>query len=339
MNTKLKTITLTKGLYRISAIGAPSAAHADSAVAIPSLLIAPTLRGGHAGGTFLGRTRDFALLSGRDSMTILHVHLPTADFCVFSITEDNVEPLDLKLDALSMRSEPPAAPATTPAPPVEAPAAPVRDDHIVLHVTGLGDIRVAAENDLALQAGQAKVEGFSLHASLPGHTGPLVEYKALAVNGAETTWVKGGGFCGSRGHGLSLIGLAIRPTSPAVECEYRVRFLSGVLSTVVKNGVPVKSSKPSDPIAHISVHVRLKSESPAAVPAPVPAPPTKAKAPAGKPATKPAPKPAAKTAPKPATKPATKPVAQPAKSAKKPAPPSPAKKSATPATKKGTRKK
>ena len=317
MNTLLKTITLAKGLYKISAIGSGSQASANDMLATPALFIAPIMHNDQVAATFLGRTRDFAMLSAEDSMTILHVHLPSVDLCIFSVTEGAAEPLDLKIDALAMKSESAPEPEPVSAPPEPSPAAASpskksdidRRNHILMHLSGIGDAQVEIEHDLAPSQKPTAVEGFSLHFVSKGIPEAAVEYKALAINGAETPWVKNGAFCGSRGYGVPLIGLAMRPLSAGIECEYQVRFLSGALSAVVKNGMPLKSAVASDPISSITVKLTMRAaaarpvQGKASKPQPKPVAPLKAaKAPAKvvKPVKKAAP---AKAAPKKAAKP------------------------------------
>lgn len=275
MNTLLKTITLTNGLYKISASGA-DVTQVQGAVPTPTLMITPVVRSEQVAATFLGRTRDFALLTAEDGVTILHVHLPAVDFCIFSVTEGAQEPLDLRIDTLTIKSESAPAPAAvTPEPePPKAPPAPSLDgvDHILMHLSGMGDTRRTVENDLPAPDKPTAVEGFSLHFVSTGMPEAAIEYKALAINGAETPWVKNGGYCGSRGYGIPLIGLAMRALSAELECEYRVRFASGAISAAVKSGTPLKSAVAADPIVGISV--RLARRASAAQPAAVkPAPP------------------------------------------------------------------
>jgi len=263
MNTLLKTITLTNGLYKISASGA-GLTQVQSAVPTPALMIAPVVRSEQVSATFLGRTRDFALLTAEDGVTILHVHLSAVDFCIFSVTEGAQEPLDLRIDTLAMKSESaPAAVAPEPEP-AKAPPAPSLDgvDHILMHLSGMGDARHTVENDLPAPEKPTGVEGFSLHFVSADIPEAALEYKALAINGAETPWVKNGGYCGSRGHGVPLIGLAMRTLSAELECEYRVRFASGALSAVVKSGMPLKSAVAADPIVGISVRLARRASAP-----------------------------------------------------------------------------
>jgi hypothetical protein len=118
--------------------------------------------------------------------------------------------------------------------------------------------------------------------------GLRVEYKVLALNGTESAWTAHPQFCGTRGRHLPLVGLALRIVGEKAahyRCEYQLAFVSGQLSAVGKNGMPLRSARPGDPIADIRVTLSplAATQGKPALPA-VPSSSGPGKAPASKPA-------------------------------------------------------
>ncbi len=117
------------------------------------------------------------------------------------------------------------APKPAPAPPRPAPAA---GTGVVLlaHVQGVGDLFADAQGWAGRAGSGAPVEGFSVTAD--GVAAEEIEYQAILGDQWNTPWTRGGGFCGSRGMALPILGFRVRLVAAAAErldCRYWGAFV------------------------------------------------------------------------------------------------------------------
>ncbi len=118
-----------------------------------------------------------------------------------------------------------AAPKPAPAPPRPSPAA---GTGVVLlaHVQGVGDLFADAQGWAGRAGSGAPLEGFSVTAE--GVAAEEIEYQAILGDQWNTPWTRGGGFCGSRGMALPILGFRVRLVAAAAErldCRYWGAFV------------------------------------------------------------------------------------------------------------------
>ncbi|MGQ9367391.1 glycosyltransferase [Azospirillum sp. A39] len=127
----------------------------------------------------------------------------------------------------------------------------------VAHVQNFGDVSAQSGEWAGSPDRKLWIEGLSI-APLDHLPADGIEYKGLSAKGVETPWVTGGGYCGSRGEGTPLTGLAVRlrePYADRFDCVYEVMCLSGARSPVLANGRPYRSDAVGDPIQAFTVRV------------------------------------------------------------------------------------
>jgi hypothetical protein len=129
---------------------------------------------------------------------------------------------------------------------------------IVAHIRGRGDVPFLDTQWVGRLGPGMWIEGFTVHPH-GGLATAAIEYKGLAASGAETPWIDGGDFCGTRGRGIPLIGFAVRqkavPSGVALDCEYTGYFQSGATVGPVRNGAPCRSGLEQDALEGIQLRV------------------------------------------------------------------------------------
>jgi len=97
---------------------------------------------------------------------------------------------------------------------------------LMTHVQGIGDLFADAAGWAGRAGSGAPVEGFSV---MPENAGAgEIEYQAILGDQWNTPWIRGGGFCGSRGMALPILGFRVRLTGAAaerLECRYWGSFV------------------------------------------------------------------------------------------------------------------
>lgn len=97
---------------------------------------------------------------------------------------------------------------------------------LMTHVQGVGDLFADAAGWAGRAGSGAPVEGFSV---MPEDAGAgEIEYQAILGDQWNTPWIRGGGFCGSRGMALPILGFRVRLTGAAaerLECRYWGSFV------------------------------------------------------------------------------------------------------------------
>ncbi len=129
--------------------------------------------------------------------------------------------------------EPPAAADPVPAPACAADTAGADGRArcgvvLMTHVQGIGDLFADAAGWAGRAGSAAPVEGFSVmpEDAVAGE----IEYQAILGDQWNTPWIRGGGFCGSRGMALPILGFRVRLTGAAaerLECRYWGSFVGG----------------------------------------------------------------------------------------------------------------
>jgi hypothetical protein len=129
---------------------------------------------------------------------------------------------------------------------------------VVAHIRGRGDVRFSDAPWVGRLGPGLWIEGFTVlpHGRLAA---AAIEYKGLTASGAETPWIGGGTFCGTRGRGIPLIGVAVRqkavPGSVPLDCEYTGYFQSGAIAGPTRNGAPCRSAIDQDALEGLQLRV------------------------------------------------------------------------------------
>src|SRR5262249_4092169 len=121
----------------------------------------------------------------------------------------------------------------------------------------LGDCRFAGQGWIGERGEGLRIEGFAI-APLDGMSSRDLEYRAFLPGGAETPWLGGDQFCGSRGRRTPLTGFAVRPAAhprDRFDIVYSGSFLSGGTSGPWRNGEPCRPAQPDDPLEAMSLHI------------------------------------------------------------------------------------
>jgi len=170
------------------------------------------------------------------------------------------------------------------APPPAKPAKPILPSlklTLLAHVEREGDL-TAGGGEYVGGPGGGAIEGFAITPA--GGLSPAdIEYQAVLGSDWSTPWVAGGGFCGSRGLALPLLGVRIRLVGEAAQthrCEYWGSFHDKGEVGPLTEGAPCAGDG-----AHLEALRVVITEAPAA------AAPTPEKAAAKQPARAPAPPP------------------------------------------------
>lgn len=124
-----------------------------------------------------------------------------------------------------------------------APAASLGEAHITAHIRNRGDVQVRLTDWVGLPGSRLWVEGFGVTLP-PGWSPADLEYQGIAGKAGATPWLASPEFCGSRGHTVPLLGLAIRLRGNAArlyDCTYRASFIDGSTAGPVPQGLLCQS--------------------------------------------------------------------------------------------------
>jgi GT2 family glycosyltransferase/glycosyltransferase involved in cell wall biosynthesis len=308
LSASAEVLTLNKGVYLFSVkAGSPRRVGEDGDLILPALHVGPgpgisadnleIMQGLRTEGAWLFEPRD---------MLVVKVKATPALVLLTSLRGPGMEGLELAVERLDGRptrrdkAPPPALaapaafnppaliarPSPDPAPEIRLPKG-LRTE-ITLHLSRRGDVAYRDALWARASGESLPIEAFSI-APLEGVSPDQIEYKALSASGAETPWIAGGDFCGTRGVRLPLIGFAVR-LSPELAgvytCEYRGAFRSGKIIGPVSDGAPCQGAAADDWLEGIQLSLvpseirrpapaarRVDDEAPAAAPAPAPAAP------------------------------------------------------------------
>jgi hypothetical protein len=128
---------------------------------------------------------------------------------------------------------------------------------ILLHVERLGDCRFGSQGWVGPRGRGLRIEGFGIM-PLQGLSPRDLEYKAFQPDGAETPWVGGPQFCGSRGRRLPLTGFAIRSAAALAgrfDVVYSGAFVNGGIVGPRRNGEPCRPARLDDPLEAMTVSI------------------------------------------------------------------------------------
>ena len=117
-----------------------------------------------------------------------------------------------------------AVPAAPVSPPVQAEAG-----SMVAHIQRQGDVTVPLGAWMGRNGSGQWLEGFEITPAM-GIAGADVEYQAILGQDWYSPWVEGGGYCGSRGMALPLLGLRVRLKGDAAKrftCRVEASFTDG----------------------------------------------------------------------------------------------------------------
>jgi hypothetical protein len=128
---------------------------------------------------------------------------------------------------------------------------------ILLHVERLGDCRFGAQGWVGPRGQRLRIEGFAI-TPLEGLSPRDLEYMAFQPGGAETPWVGGQQFCGSRQRRLPLTGFAIRLAANLggrFDVVYSGAFLNSGIVGPRRNGEPCRPTLLDDPLEAMTVQI------------------------------------------------------------------------------------
>jgi hypothetical protein len=128
---------------------------------------------------------------------------------------------------------------------------------VVVHIQTLGDLAGALQTWIGQKGSRLSVEGFGI--APPMLPEADIEYRAVLGEDWLSPWVCGGTYCGSRGMGLSLLGMAIRLTGKSrrkFRCSYSATFVDGSTVGPVSNGAACVSKNLA---ALESIHVEIEA--------------------------------------------------------------------------------
>ena len=132
---------------------------------------------------------------------------------IYRPTDGSPMPEVLFRSVLPSAAPRPAPPPVVTAAPVAAPGA---TGMTLAHVEGRGDLSSPSEEWVGDTAGLRSIEGFALTLP-PGMEGSDVEYQGIMGEDWRTPWFEAGGFCGSRGLQLPLLGFCLRLVGEAAD--------------------------------------------------------------------------------------------------------------------------
>jgi len=268
LTSAVEVVTLQKGAYLFTVTSAQ-----PSIKGLGGSLVLPALQIGRCPGQSAAAIEldsDPALSSAwllkSDDSVVVRVLEESASLLLTSVGADKTTPLEVEVRRIDQ-----AAPAASSDAhgfgdaDIVAPGA--LRTQITAHVQFKGDLTFLDEPWAGLPGQGLWIEAFEI---VPRERlqAEQIEYKALDAAGTETTWVRGGWTCGTRGLGIPLVGFAVRlnPESGVTDCEieYRARFVSGRVAGPARNGEPLLSPEEGDPIEaiHLSIVPSIDESSP-----------------------------------------------------------------------------
>jgi len=265
-----RLVPLDPGLYAFSLTAETAWRERLVGLALPAVqLCAPPFEDGAVEITdSFGRTGSW--LGGRHK--VLFVKSPPGGGAALVTGYLARDPDSLPLELDIRRVAPPGPPVMTlrlgDAGAAERPPEGVGLD-ILAHIRGRGDVRFLDTPWVGRLGPGSWIEGFTIqpHGRLAE---AAIEYKGLAASGAETPWIEGGNFCGTRGRSLPLVGFAVRqkavPGAAPLDCEYTGYFQSGATAGPTRNGAPCRSATEQDALEGMQLRI---------TPRPPPGTPTK----------------------------------------------------------------
>ncbi|WP_156927112.1 glycosyltransferase [Azospirillum halopraeferens] len=244
-----RVLSLQPGLYSFSVVrGGDARAHRESTLPLPSIALAPAPA--CAANVEMMGVGACGWLSSQGDTLIVKVSGSPADMVLTSFQPQGYQGQALSIQMTRLDGTPGQIL------PVGA-AAPEIRLRLVAHVQNCGDVTAHGGEWVGSTDRKLWIEGLSI-TPLDNVPADSVEYKGLNAKGVETLWMTGGSFCGSRGEGTPLIGLAVRlrgPLADRFDCLYEVACLSGARSPVLANGRPYRSDAIGDPIQAFTVRI------------------------------------------------------------------------------------
>ncbi len=233
LHATAQLLTFEPGLYAVD-FGAVRSAPTDSGLTLPCVRLEPVPAAPTAPGrAFVSVMAEAGWLSQGGQPSFVRVVGGRAGvmLTIYKAGSDMASP-ELRIRLLP---EGVAAGGRAPSPrEEERPAAPRTPGPAfgqLVHVQGMGDLRVSG-GEWAGRAGSGlPLEGFALTLG-DGQSAPdpelTVEYQAILGDQWNTPWMRGGQFCGSRGMSLPLLGVRIRLGGAAAArhtCRYWGSFV------------------------------------------------------------------------------------------------------------------
>jgi hypothetical protein len=257
----VQLLTLPVGTYAFTVKGGASAGTPSEELTLPALQVglAPMRSPGTAeflaGATtldrWLARGSDVIVVrisGGNVSLLLTSLRLPSSP--VLAIDVRRVDPPQTNAAEQQTGAASPADQAG------------VLPTQIVAHIQNVGDIHFN-EGWAGCLGDKLWIEAFAIQSV--GNLAPdAIEYCGVTADGFQTPWVSGQTLCGSRGHGLPIMGYAVRLKPEIAEqydCTYSGQFVSGSMRGPFTTGELCCSDVSGDPLWGIELRVAPRSAS------------------------------------------------------------------------------
>ncbi len=128
---------------------------------------------------------------------------------------------------------------------------------ILLHITGLGDLRFVEPGWAGHPGSRRQIEAISIRP--PEEMEPsAIEFRVFAQEDRATAWITSGNYAGTTGRELPLTGFAVRPApelGDRFDIEYEGCFFDGGVVGPKRNGEICTSPIPNDPLEAVRVSI------------------------------------------------------------------------------------
>ena len=250
-------MTLDTGMF---CVFQPPGAPAAGRTGLPGVRISLP-PAGREGAVQITTFRADGWLAGGDGAALVRVAQGPAQILV-TIYQAPDAPAELapRLQVMRLTAEPaPVAPTR----PVAPPAGP----EIIAHLQRTGDVGAALNDWMGVRGSKLWIEGFAVapRTPLPGTASECLEYQAVLGRDWLSPWVEGGGYCGSRGMALPLLGLAVRLKGPATathELALTATFVDGTMIGPLPGG-RVAQADSLAPLEAFRIELRPRGAGPA----------------------------------------------------------------------------
>lgn len=273
VTASVQMMTLPRGAYAVIHGGTVRPTQAINGQAFPCVQVSP-LPGQPA--ELLQSATAAGWLSQDGDIAVIKVVGETAAIMVTTYTPEGYGETGLRIEVKRLAAEgataavaeaarvapTPAAPQPQPqapaAAPVQAPA-PVADSEpsLVLHIQNYGDRTFPAGQWAGPRGQRLRIEGFKVVLP-PGMPADALEYRAMAPGDKMTPWIASGTYCGSKGRGIPMTGLAIRvrgDLAQRYDVLYQASFFSGAQSETCRDGAACRSPQDNDPVDALRIKV------------------------------------------------------------------------------------
>jgi hypothetical protein len=235
-------LTFAPGLYAVDFL-VPRSATTDSGLRLPCARLEPVPPAPNATGRcFVSVMAEGGWLSGADQPSFVRAVGGTAGVLLTIYTvSGEIAPPEIRIRRVQADATN-GAPSLVASGPTKPPAVPAVMQ--IVHVQGVGDVQAPGDQWAGRPGSGRQIEGFAVMPDGVVMRPEDIEYQAIMGDQWNTPWVRGGGFCGSRGMGLPLLGFRVRLLGALAEtfsCCYLGSFCNKGVSGPVRAGAGCES--------------------------------------------------------------------------------------------------